>query len=143
LFEIQRTGDDTSGKAWERTRYMGINTLAYRMSQHGAFYSHDADCVGITRQVPWEMNRQWLKLLAGSGTPLFVSVDPDIVTKEQEAEIREAFALASQPLPPAEPLDWMETTCPSRWLLNGREASFAWNRESVDELTQKDNIWWK
>lgn len=32
LFEIQRTGDDTSGKWWERTRYMGVNTLAFRMA---------------------------------------------------------------------------------------------------------------
>lgn len=27
LFEINRTGDDTSGKEWERTGKMGINTL--------------------------------------------------------------------------------------------------------------------
>ena len=29
IFDIQRTGDDTSGKVWERTRRMGVNTLAF------------------------------------------------------------------------------------------------------------------
>ena len=30
IFEIQRTGDDTSGKDFERTKKYGINTLAFR-----------------------------------------------------------------------------------------------------------------
>jgi alpha-galactosidase len=142
LFEIQRTGDDTSGKWWERTRYMGVNTLAFRMMQHGTFYSHDADCLGLTRNVPWEMNLQWLQLLAESGTPLFVSADPSIVTKEQEAELRRAFELASQEIAPAEPLDWLSTTCPRRWLMNGEEKVFEWNRVSTELLEGEDNGWW-
>jgi len=76
-FEIQRTGDDTSGREWERTRKMGINTLAFRQPQHDAFFAVDADCVGLTPQIPWELNRQWLDLLSRSGTPLFVSADPE------------------------------------------------------------------
>ena len=28
-FEMQRTGDDVSGKVWERTRRMGVNTLLF------------------------------------------------------------------------------------------------------------------
>jgi alpha-galactosidase len=142
LFEIQRTGDDTSGKWWERTRYMGVNTLAFRMPQHNTFYSHDADCVGLTKEVPWELNREWLQLLAGSGTPLFVSADPGVVLKEQRKELRSAFELAAQPLPPGEPLDWLETTCPSRWILNGEEVCFEWNRVSSELLEEKDNGWW-
>ncbi len=30
LFELNRIGDDTSGKEWARTRKMGINTLGFR-----------------------------------------------------------------------------------------------------------------
>ena len=48
LFELQRTGDDTSGRIWERTRRMGINTLAYRLPQHGTFFASDADCAAHT-----------------------------------------------------------------------------------------------
>jgi alpha-galactosidase len=127
LFDIQRTGDDTSGKNWERTRRMGVNTLAFRMAQQGAFFAADADCVGLTGAVPWELNRQWLKLLAASGTPLFVSADPAMVGAEQKAALEEAFALASQPLPPAEPLDWMETTSPEKWKIGGKTVTFDWS----------------
>ncbi|SFI79011.1 alpha-galactosidase [Paenibacillus sp. UNC496MF] len=142
LFEIQRTGDDTSGRWWERTRYMGVNTLAFRMPQHGTFYSHDADCVGLTPDVPWALNERWLRLLAGSGTPLFVSAAPSAVTKEQEAALRRAFELAAEPQPAAEPLDWLDNTCPARWLLNGEETSFAWNDVNAETLEEKEHGWW-
>ncbi len=142
VFAIQRTGDDTSGKWWERTRYMGVNTLAFRMPQHGTFYSHDADCVGLTKRVPWELNRQWLRLLAASGTPLFVSASPQDATKEQAKELARAFAMAAEPMPPAEPLDWLRTTCPSRWLLNGTETVWEWNKVTAELLGGDDNGWW-
>jgi alpha-galactosidase len=142
LFDIQRTGDDTSGKWWERTRYMGVNTLAFRMPQHGTFYSHDADCVGLTKDVPWAMNRQWLELLAASGTPLFVSAHPKSITKEQEIALRHAFESAAEPQLPGEPLDWMDTTCPRRWRLNGQEVEFDFNLVSEELLEEKDNGWW-
>ena len=48
LFEVSRTGDDTSGLEWERTRKMGVNTLAFRMMQNQIFYACDSDCVGVT-----------------------------------------------------------------------------------------------
>ncbi len=126
LLEIQRTGDDTSGRDWGRTRRMGVNTLAFRMPQHEAFFAVDADCVGLTNAVPWEFNRQWLDLLARSGTPLFVSAAPDAVGPLQERALKEAFAAASQPQPPGEPLDWLDTTCPGLWHLSGEETQFDW-----------------
>lgn len=125
--EIQRTGDDTSGKAWERTRRMGINTLAMRMPQHGAFYAVDADCVGSTDQVPWSLNKQWLDLLSRSGTPLFVSADAKYQRAEQRDAIREAFKIASEPHECAQPLDWQDTTCPALWKTFDGEHRFHWN----------------
>lgn len=126
FFELQRIGDDTSGLYWERTRRMGINTLAFRIPQHGTFYAVDADCVGLTSKVPWEKNSQWLELLASSGTPLFVSADPAAVGIEQRIALERAFELAARELPPAEPLDWLYNTCPRRWFLNGEEVTFSW-----------------
>ena len=32
IFELNRIGDDTSGKEWVRTRKMGVNTLGFRMT---------------------------------------------------------------------------------------------------------------
>ena len=60
LFELNRTGGDTSGFDWNRTKVMGVNALAYRMHQHGKFYAADADCVGITDKIDWKKNAKWL-----------------------------------------------------------------------------------
>jgi alpha-galactosidase len=125
-FEICRVGDDTSGTEWSRTRKMGVNTLAFRGPQHGAFYVADADCVGVTNAVPWAFNRQWLDLLARSGTMLFVSLAPDALGAEQRRDLREALALAATPHTLGEPLDWQRTVYPARWRLMGRERTYDW-----------------
>ena len=127
LFELQRTGDDTSGKHWERTRKMGVNTLAFRLCQHNAFFAVDADCVGLTPGVPWEKNRLWLDALARSGTPLFVSADPAAIGPEQREALKAAFARSAVPQPPAVPLDWTENTCPSRWRFGTEEVIYDWD----------------
>ena len=126
LFEAQRTGDDTSGRDWNRTRKMGINTLAYRMPQHNAFFAIDADCVGLTTHIDWKWNRQWLDLLARSGTPLFVSIAPDAMGPEQRTAIREAFKLASRTQPVAEPTDWLLNNQPQHWRANGKHLNYDW-----------------
>ena len=112
---------------WERTRIQGVNTLAFRMPQHKAFYEIDADCVGLTHHIPWEMNREWLRVLAHSGTPLFVSLDPASLGTEQRRELEECLAIASQPLPMAEPLDWMTHPTPSLWRCHDGDREFTWN----------------
>jgi alpha-galactosidase len=126
LFELQRTGDDTSGRDFHRTRRMGVNTLAFRAPQHGAFFALDADCAPITPDVPWEFASQWLDLVARSGTALFVSPDPKALNPETRAAIKRAFAAAAHPQPLAEPLDWMETTTPGRWRIQGRTVDYDW-----------------
>lgn len=130
LFELQRIGDDTSGRDWNRTRKMGVNTLAFRASQHGSFFAIDADCVGLTKEVPWRFNRQWLELLAFSGTPLFVSAAPDALGTEQRDALRQAFTLASLPRATAEPLDWLHNTEPARWANGHERKSFDWFGEN-------------
>jgi len=60
-FELNRIGDDTSGNEWERTRTMGVNTLAFRGMHQGTFYAADPDCVGLTPKVAWEKNKQYKK----------------------------------------------------------------------------------
>lgn len=126
LMHLQRIGDDTSGKHWERTRNIGPNTLAFRMPQHRAFFDIDADCIGIMGTIPWEYNRQWLHLLSNSGTPFFVSAKPGLMTKEQMSEMREAMQLAAKQETIAEPVDWMETTCPSVWRIKQGIIRYDW-----------------
>jgi alpha-galactosidase len=125
-FEICRVGDDTSGTEWLRTRKMGVNTLAFRGVQHGAFYVADPDCVGVTNAIPWSLNREWLDLLARSGTMLFVSLDPGALGADQRRDLTSALALAATPKPLGEPLDWQRTVYPSRWRLMEHERRYDW-----------------
>lgn len=112
---INRTGDDTSGVDWERTRFMGVNTLAFRLPQHGKFYEIDADCVGIDGGISWSMNKQWADVLAQSGTPLFISVRPNILDETEKQELHEILKVASKQEHHVIPVDWKETTCPEHW----------------------------
>jgi alpha-galactosidase len=126
IFELNRTGDDTSGKEWARTRKMGVNTLGFRMIQHNHFYAVDGDCVGLTKDIPWEKNRQWMQLVAGCGVPLFISAQPDMLGAEQKVVIRSSFDLAARVLPAGEPMDWLTNIVPAKWRLNGVMRDFDW-----------------
>ena len=126
LVEAQRIGDDTSGREWSRTRKMGVNTLAFRLAQNNTFFAADADCVPITRDIPWDLTRQWLDLVARSGTALFISADPAAVTAEQKPALKEALLAAAGRHQPAGAVDWMDTTVPEHWRLDGRDVRYHW-----------------
>ena len=125
-FHIHRSGDDTSGREWERTRKLGVNTLAFRAHQHRKFFFADADCAGLTEKIDWNLNKEWLKLLAYSGTPMFVSVSPVTLNKEQEAYLAQMLAAASEERETAKPVDWMNDMYPSEWIADNKEMSFEW-----------------
>ena len=127
IFELNRIGDDTSGKEWERTRKMGVNTLGFRMVQHETFYEADGDCVGLTTEISWNKNKQWMELLAKSSAPLFISAQPAAIGEEQKKFIKESFAIASKPQPVAEPVDWLTNPFPRRWLLDRQLKEFDWS----------------
>ena len=137
IFELQRIGDDTSGRDWNRTRKMGVNALGFRLPQHRAFYLADPDCVPFTKAVPLSMTRQWLDLVTKSGAPLFISADPSAVGAEEKQLLKTALAAAARIQPEAEPLDWMETMSPKRWRLGGKIPSFNWfGEEGANPLAQ-------
>lgn len=126
MYELNRTGDDTSGFDWSRTRCMGVNTLAFRLIQNGIFYMADADCVGITGKIPWKLNRLWLDVLAKSGSPLFVSCKPGVLNESELDELKEAWTVNSVQANDARPLDWMENEYPEVWLIDGEEVRYNW-----------------
>jgi len=127
LFDLQRTGDDTSGKAWERTRRMGVNTLAHRLCQHGTFFQLDADCVPFTRDVSWNMTRQWLDVVARSKTVLFISPDPSVVGSEQRSALKEAVELLISNAGAAEPASLFHGTTPEVWRFGSQEKQYSWS----------------
>jgi alpha-galactosidase len=126
LFELNRIGDDTSGKEWARTVKMGVNTLGFRLPQHNAFYAADGDCAAITEAIPWKEGRQWLQLLAESSAPLFISAQPEAMGVEQKATVKKCFDRAARSQPPGVPLDWLTNPRPAKWELNGRIVDFDW-----------------
>ena len=128
LFEVQRIGDDTSGHVWERTRRMGVNTLAFRLPQNGTFFTCDPDCAAHTEQTPWELDRQYLDLVARSGTALFISVDPRTIQPEQKKAFRDALQTALSGGTPGscEPLDWLHTTAPRQWSFGKEKVDYRW-----------------
>jgi alpha-galactosidase len=127
IFELNRIGDDTSGKEWSRTKKMGVNTMGFRMIQHNHFYAVDGDCVGLTREVPWAKNKQWMALLAESGAPLFISAQADAVGTEQKKFIKICFTNAAKKISSAEPLDWLTNQWPAKWKLDGQIRNFDWS----------------
>lgn len=125
LVEINRTGNDTSGREYEATKKNGVNTLAFRLAQNEAFYMCDADCVGILEDyIPWEKNKQWLHLLSYSNTPLFVSCT-DKVTDEQKKDLTEAYRV-NQDTHSFRPIDIYENPIPSEWEINSEIIKYNW-----------------
>ncbi len=122
---INRVGDDTSGMDWDRTRHYGVNTLAFRMC-HSAFFVPDADCVGLTEKIEWSLNEKWLDIVSKSGTALFVSADPKVLNNQITQALKKAYSINSVQQDVLKPLDWMENSCPERWLLNGKEIRYDW-----------------
>ena len=131
LMHMNRTGDDTSGLNWERTRSMGINTLAFRLPQHGKFYEVDADCVGIDYGVSWKFNKQWADLLAQSGTSLFVSARLGLLSEAENEELYKIMVIASEQKHHVVPTDWEDTDCPEEWedKLNNIKRKYNWYEE--------------
>jgi alpha-galactosidase len=125
-FDICRVGDDTSGTDWARTRKMGVNTLAFRGPQHGAFYVADADCVGVTKAVPWSFNKQWLDLLARSGTMLFVSLAPDALGADERVISKPRWRWPPCRTHCASLSTGSRSIYPTRWRLMGRETAYDW-----------------
>ena len=130
---MQRTGDDTSGKTWERTKMMGVNTLAFCLPQHGTFFDIDADCVGIMGKIPWKLNSQWADLVTRSGTSLFVSAKPGVLNETEKEELHQMMLKASLQEEHKIPVDWEYTDCPELWADENEEVEYNWYEEAGPE----------
>lgn len=128
LFEVQRIGNDTSGRRWEQTRKYGVNTLGFRSIQDRTFFAADGDCCGLAEvgAVPWSKNAQWLDLLARSGTPLFVSWSRHLADDSFERALSAAFRAAAAWPATGEPLDWMTNRFPAHWRFADGDAVYEW-----------------
>lgn len=126
LMQLNRIGDDTSGFNWERTRQIGINTLAFRLPQHNTFFHIDADCVGIAGHIDWKFNKQWADVLARTGTPLFISAKPNVLNKDQEKDLSKIMKIAAKQEKKYFPVDWEVIDCPEIWGTDNDRITYEW-----------------
>ena len=95
------------------------------MPQNKTFFIADPDCAAITEKVPTEMNLRFFEACALSGESLFISITPGMLNIEQKKRLSDSFLIADKGSE-CEPLDWMDTSCPKRFLSNGKEYNFNW-----------------
>lgn len=128
--DVQRVGCDTSGLFWERTRRMGVNSLAFRQPQNGRFFVVDPDCVPSTPGTPWEKNRQFLDVVARGGAALFVSIDPATRGGDVDRDVREAIgrslAVQTGRAEAARPVDVLDTSTPRAWRDAAGQHDYRW-----------------
>lgn len=129
LMHMNRVGDDTSGRIWERSLRMGVNALAFRLPQHRTFFDIDADCIGIMETLPWKQNKVWGELLAKSGTSLFVSAKPGVLTEDEKKELGDFLMTNSRQDQTAVPLDWEYTSYPEDWELQEKTVHLDYDYE--------------
>lgn len=111
--------------------------MAFRLPQNNTFYKIEADCVGILeKNIPWELNKQWMYLLAVSNSPLFISCPKNSVTEEQKEYIKKAFKINSVQNHKIEPLDWEYNVTPQKWLVDGKIVEFDWVKQEYPDLLE-------
>ena len=129
ITELNRTGDDISGRDWNRTVRYGVNSLAFRIMQNDIFYKIDGDCVGHMGLIDWKQNREWLYALAYSNSPLFISCDPTKATPEIKEDLKKALKINLEHHT-LEPINWVENPLPNEWLIDGHKVEFDWNKNN-------------
>jgi alpha-galactosidase len=93
IHSVQRTGGDTSGRAYEWTKRDGVNTVM-RLPTNNIFYNVDPDCAAVTDQVPVDSNLDFLEMCAYTGMTTLASVTPGCLNDAQMQRINEIYKIA-------------------------------------------------
>ena len=67
-----------------------------------------------------------IDLLSKSGSPLFVSCDPYLVTNEMKKDLKEAFKINEIQENKCEPVSWLDEMYPSKWTIDNQEMIYDW-----------------
>ena len=95
IHSTYRTGNDTSGRSFEWTRRLGVNTVM-RLPLNDTCYRVDPDCAAFTEKVDASLNLDYLEMCAITGMTSLASVTPGILDKEQMERIKQIFMLADK-----------------------------------------------
>ena len=127
IHQIQRSGNDTSGRHFEFTRRFGVHSMV-RAPQNNAFFKTDPDCAAFTEKVSIPLNLDFLEMAAITGAATFASVTPGILNDAQEKRLQEIFAIADtiKYEDYATVTDWDHTAVPSKFNYLGKEYNYNW-----------------
>ncbi len=130
IHQIQRSGNDTSGRHFEFTRRYGVHSMM-RAPQNNAFFKTDPDCAAFTEKVSKELNFDFLEMAAITGSATFASVTPGILNASEEKRLQEIFAIADSIKPEdyATVTDWTRTAVPSQFEFNGKSYNYNWYKD--------------
>lgn len=115
--------------------------MAFGLPQHKIFYEIDADCIGITGEILWKLNKQWADVIAESGTPLFVSAKPGVLTEQEKEELHQIMLKASEQKKHKIPIDWEENDCPEVWEDEKEKIQYCWYEEQGTTLESKQEMY--
>lgn len=127
IHQIQRSGNDTSGRHFEFTRRFGVHSMM-RAPQNNAFFKTDPDCAAFTEKVSKKLNLDFLEMAAITGAATFASVTPGILNGEEEKRLQEIFAIADTIKSDeyASVCDWTHTAVPSQFEFKGKLYKYNW-----------------
>lgn len=142
IHQVQRIGEDTSGRSFEWTRRGGIHSMM-RLPQAGVFSQIDPDCAAFTARVSSDLNLDFMEAMAISGSTVFASITPGILNSAEEQRASDIMRIAASIKPEeyAVALDWHRTSEPREYLFRGREYVYDWYRDydgCRDSLTWLD-----
>ena len=127
IHQIQRSGNDTSGRHFENTRRYGVHSMV-RAPQNNAFFKTDPDCAAFTPKVSIPLNLDFLEMAAITGSATFASVTPGILNANEEKRLQEIFNIADKIEYPdyACVCDWTRTAVPSEFEFMGKTYNYNW-----------------
>ena len=130
IHQIQRSGNDTSGRHFEFTRRFGVHSMV-RAPQNNAFFKTDPDCAAFTEKVSKELNFNFLEMAAITGAATLASVTPHILNSAEEKRLQQIFAIADKIKYEdyATVSDWDHTAVPSKFNYLGKEYNYNWYKD--------------
>lgn len=130
VHQIQRSGNDTSGRHFEFTRRYGVHSMM-RAPQNNAFFKTDPDCAAFTEKVSTPLNLDFLEMAAITGSATFASVTPGILNAQEEKRLQEIFSIADkiEPQDYATIRDWTRTAVPSEFEYLGKPYNYNWYKD--------------
>lgn len=130
VHQIQRSGNDTSGRHFEFTRRFGVHSMM-RTPQNNAFFKTDPDCAAFTEKVSKDLNLEFLEMAAITGSATFASVTPGILNPSEEKRLQQIFAIADSIKYEdyATITDWTRTAVPSQFEFMGKSYNYNWYKD--------------